>query len=235
MATSSAYDELAALADGTLTGERRAELQARVDASPELQALLARQQRALAVVRTLDAERAPLALRERIEAQRERAAPALRWRRFSLALGLAVVAAAVVLALPAGAPSVEEAAALSARSPERSAPATEAEGLAYPDWSEKFGWAASGTRDDELDGRDATTVFYDKEGKRIGYTILSGGYVEPPGDAKSAERGGTTLRYFEGDGRTIVTWEREGRTCVLSGEGVEAEVLLDLAGWKPPV
>jgi hypothetical protein len=29
-----------------------------------------------------------------------------------------------------------------------------------------------------------------------------------------------------------VTWERHGRTCVLSGAGVAATKLLDLAGWK---
>jgi hypothetical protein len=30
----------------------------------------------------------------------------------------------------------------------------------------------------------------------------------------------------------IVTWVRDGHTCVLSGVGAEAATLLDLAAWK---
>ena len=37
---------------------------------------------------------------------------------------------------------------------------------------------------------------------------------------------------LEEDGRTVVTWERGGHTCVLSAEGVPADELLELAGWK---
>ena len=41
--------ELAALADGTLPADRRAEVEARVAASPELQELLERQRQSLAL------------------------------------------------------------------------------------------------------------------------------------------------------------------------------------------
>ena len=68
--------ELAALADGSLAPERRAELEARVAASPELADLLAEQQRAVALTRSAAAEvEAPAALRARIE-QRPCAPPA---------------------------------------------------------------------------------------------------------------------------------------------------------------
>ena len=84
--------ELAALADGTLARERRAALEARVAASPELADRLDEQQRAVALAQGAAAEvEAPSGLRTRVEAQRHgrRAAPA---RRFVLA-GAAVAAA----------------------------------------------------------------------------------------------------------------------------------------------
>jgi hypothetical protein len=62
---------IAALADGSLEPKRRAELEARVAASPELADRLAEQQRAVALVRNAAVEiEAPAPLRTRIEAQR---------------------------------------------------------------------------------------------------------------------------------------------------------------------
>ena len=59
--------ELAALADGSLAPERRAELEARVASSSELAALLAEQERAVSFARTAAAEvDAPETLRARI-------------------------------------------------------------------------------------------------------------------------------------------------------------------------
>jgi hypothetical protein len=37
---------------------------------------------------------------------------------------------------------------------------------------------------------------------------------------------------FSADGRLVATWERDGNTCVLSGEGVDEAKLAELAGWK---
>lgn len=63
--------ELAALADGSLAPERRAALEARVAASPELAERLAEQQRAVALAQSAaDGVEAPAALRARIDAQR---------------------------------------------------------------------------------------------------------------------------------------------------------------------
>ena len=65
--------ELAALADGSLAPERRAELEARVAASSELAALLAEQEHAVSFARSAAAEvEAPETLRARIPT-RERA------------------------------------------------------------------------------------------------------------------------------------------------------------------
>src|SRR2546430_11845555 len=101
--------DLAALADGSLAPERRAEVEAGVQADPELRALVEEQRRAVDLVRTAAADaRAPLALRERIETARQRLAPRARRRRRGLmgglAAALAVAVLALVLALPGGTP-----------------------------------------------------------------------------------------------------------------------------------
>src|SRR5512132_903537 len=63
--------ELAALADGSLPPDRRAELEARVATSSELANRLAEQRRAVAMARSAAAEvEAPAGLRARVEAER---------------------------------------------------------------------------------------------------------------------------------------------------------------------
>jgi anti-sigma-K factor RskA len=63
--------ELAALADGSLDPQRRAAVRARIAGSADLAALLAEQERALALTRTAaEAVEAPTALRARVAAQR---------------------------------------------------------------------------------------------------------------------------------------------------------------------
>jgi hypothetical protein len=250
--------ELTALADGTLRGRRRERLEAELERSPVLAGALARQRRAVDALRSVEA-RAPAALRARLEAERReggrgrraggrRAGAGGGWlRRPAFAGGLAAAAAfALLLAflLPGGAggPSVVEAAELASLPAEAAAPRSDpaepallearAEGLAFPDWAREFGWRASGRRVDEIGGRRAVTVFYEKEGRRIAYTIVSGEALEWPDDARRAPREGVDLRRLESDGRTVATWLRDGHTCVLSGEGTEADTLLDLAAWK---
>jgi hypothetical protein len=236
--------DLTALADGTLRGRRRARLLAEIGRSPELAERYDRQRRAVAALRSVD-ERAPAWLRARVEPER----PRRRRISFSLPLagGLAAGAAFAVLVallLPGGAggPSVVEASELAARPAEAPAPRAvradpavlnaRAEGLAFPNWAKEFGWRATGRRVDEIDGRTAVTVFYEKEGRRIGYTILSGDQIDAPDEASTANREGVILRGLSAGGRVIVTWPRGGHTCVLSGTGVEASKLLELAAWK---
>jgi hypothetical protein len=246
------HADLTALADGTLRGRRRKHLEAEVARSPELAELLEKQRRAVAALRAVET-RAPASLRARLESERSarrppRARPESSWlRRPALAGGLAAAAAfalllALVLPGGAGGPSVVEAAELSTRPPEAAAPGPDhdeprlldarAGRLTFPNWAEEFGWRASGRRVDEIDGRRAVTVFYEKDGRRIGYTILSGEAIEPPDEARTAVREGTSLRRLRSDGRVIVTWLRGGRTCVLSGTEVDSATLLDLAAWK---
>jgi hypothetical protein len=92
--------ELAALADGSLSAERRTALEARVADSPELAERLAEQQRAVALTRAVAAEvEAPAALRARIDA--ERRAPRRPAGRFVAiaAVATAAVAAAVGISI----------------------------------------------------------------------------------------------------------------------------------------
>jgi anti-sigma-K factor RskA len=90
--------ELAALADGSLPADRRAELEGRVAASPELADRLAEQQRAVALAQSAAAEvKAPADLRARIEARRHaRTARAPRRLLMAGAAAAAVVAAVAI-------------------------------------------------------------------------------------------------------------------------------------------
>ena len=248
MSLSEPYDDrlmadLAAAADGTLPPGRQAELEAMAEADPELAAALDEQRRAVTLIQGAAAEiRAPLALRERLENERVRAAkPAPRRRWFSIALAGAAAAAvflAVLFAAPGG-PTVEDAAAFAAQpatggAPTASGPLLDVEqsGLAFPAWTEKFGWEATGTRTGEIDGREATTVYYEKEGKTLAYTIVSGDALDTPGDTTTIEVEGTPVEVFRADGTPAATWERDGHTCVLLGDGVEDAKLAELAGWR---
>jgi anti-sigma-K factor RskA len=93
--------ELAALADGSLAPERRAELETRIAESPELAKLLAEQERAVGFARSAASEvEAPEGLRARVDARRQaRRVPG--WRRPVLigAAAAATVVVAVAVAL----------------------------------------------------------------------------------------------------------------------------------------
>ncbi len=241
-----ALAELAALADGSLPAERRAALETTVAASPELSARLAEQQRAVAAVRgAAGSVEAPAGLRRRIEAPREQLAHRSAFRRPVLVgVGLAAAAAAVVLALTVpglGGPSLAQAATLGSQPADAPAPAAQAaepklldlsvDDVSFPAYAEKFGWEATGARTDSLDGRRAVTVFYEKEGEQIAYTIVSGDPLDVPDDAVRTTREGTDVYVAEIDGRPVVTWQRGGLTCILTGSGVEPDTLVELAAW----
>jgi hypothetical protein len=197
---------------------------------------------------------APQSLREAVERERERAAARARapfWRRQRLGLALAGVAAALVvavIALQAGDTSTEPTLAkvtatarLDATKPApRSIGGTppnldaRVDNLVFPDWKAKFGWEAVGRRDDALADRTVTTVLYrNPEGARLGYAVVSGDELdsEPPG--REVTRNGKTYHVARANGRTTVTWEQQGHTCVIAAPAVVPSTkLVDLAASR---
>jgi hypothetical protein len=242
--------DLARLVDGTLPDERRAEVEARVAASPQLSSIVERQGVALDALRRMADIGAPARLRAHVDRRRGAGtAPAGRRKRSLIGGALAAAAAAalvLILVLPgalSGGPSVAAAAALAEKRPTETAPGVvpgtpqllraKVDDVPFPNYSAKFGWKPVGARQDNPSGRGATTVYYEKGGRTIAYTIVSGDALKPPSDARSTPRGGVVYRTFRDDGRTVVTWERDGRTCVLSGKAaVSSAELVMLADWR---
>jgi hypothetical protein len=190
---------------------------------------------------------APLALRERIERDRERVRPVVRRRRLGLGASIAAVAAAAATAIVISlggspAPSVLATVQVAAKGPALPAPKhnaahpallrTEIAGVPFPDWNAEFQWRASGARRDTIEGRDATTVYYDRGGARLAYTILGGGPIEPPDGARTMPLRGTAFHLLNRGNQRIVVWDRAGHTCVMSAPAVVPEQrLLELAAW----
>jgi hypothetical protein len=243
--------DLSALADGTIDPARRPDVEAHIAASPELSALYQRERRVVEMLHTAAVtDRAPAGLRARIEAQRPKPAAQAR-RRFgyasALAGALAVVALALALILPGGtpgSPSVSDAAALATKGANQPAPVpspgeprgTIGDGLQdvyFPDWKGQFHAVAVGQRTDGLGGRAAVTVYYRWKGKMVAYTIVSLPGLSQP-NASVTQKHGVALRTLKIDGRTVVTWRRDGHTCVISGPGLSASDLQRLAAWSSP-
>jgi hypothetical protein len=194
--------------------------------------------------------RAPLALRERIENDRSRAASrGAAPRRFRLLAPVTAVLAAAIVAVVlvtggGGAPSVLATASLATKGPILPAPnenpnndallQASVEGVPFPYWGDSFQWKAVGARDDKIEGREAKTVYYENpKGLRAAYTILGGDPIGPPSGAREVTDNGTKLWVTSKDGRRIITWKRGDKTCVLSAPmAIPEHKLLDLASWK---
>jgi len=236
--------DLARLADGTLEPGRRELVERSVAGSDELQSRLRHQRRAVDAVRAHRGERAPLALRLR---RRAIGTPPARRGSRVLGLGLAGALGALVWTLAAlgggqAALTVADAATLAARPatatvPEPpddhpTLPRLRAAGLPFPYWEDRFGWKATGVRNDDVDGRALTTVFYRSHGRRIAYTIVPGSRLPVAPGAATITRSGIVVRAYPDDRRLIVTWLRRGHTCVLSGVDVPLDTLTALAVWR---
>jgi hypothetical protein len=107
------------------------------------------------------------------------------------------------------------------------------DGVAFPYWKERFGWRATGTRTDTVGGRSVTTVFYSgPRGKRIGYAIVGGTPAATTSGGALVRHRGVAYRLQQIGSVPVVTWQREGRLCVLSGRGVSGATLVRLASWS---
>lgn len=191
---------------------------------------------------------APASLRTRLAAGQRTAAG--RRRRFALPalVGLAALAAVLLVLVGLGgggsrAPSLDDAVALALAPPTAPAPAVDPTnmhlvraqigGITFPNYTYAWPkWSTTGARRDRVSGRDATTVFYRGPRGDVGYTIVDGRPLDPPSGARRVRAGGVDLMVLRRDGATVVTWERDGHTCVLAGRGAGVErQLVRFAGW----
>ncbi len=237
--------DICAFADGSLPAERRAEVEARVAASPELLEVVERQRRSLLATQAVANEPVPPSVAARVEALRTGGTRRSR-RPLALALSAAGVLAAIAVTFLAvslsggpAAPSVADAARLAVRPPSGPAPATvsgtrtlaaDVQGLPFPNLSRPFGWRAAGIRRGSLSGRAATVVYYVKGGRKVGYAIVAGPALPQPDNGASATLSGVRFQTLVLQGRPVVTWRRLGHTCVMIGNVSRAE-LLTLASW----
>jgi hypothetical protein len=241
--------DLARLADGRLDPHRRDELEAEMAGSPQLWDIVERQSVALDALRETANVGAPARLRVHVAGRRGAGRSAVRGRTSLLVSGaaaaVAAVALALVLTLPSARsdrPSFADVASLADESAThatpRAVPGTpqllrvEVDNVRFPNYAAKFGWRPSGARTDHPSGRDATTVYYEKGGRTIAYTIVSGESLNPPADARAVTRGGVEYRRLRDGGRAVITWERDGHTCVLSGSAARPAELIALADWR---
>jgi anti-sigma factor RsiW len=248
--------DLAALADGSLPAARRVRVERAVAASPELQAIVAAQRRALAAIDDAAAEQAPAALRARLELMsgprrrgvterpRQARSPFRPVRLLPVgALAAALAGAVLVVTLGGGvsSPTVADAAVLATRPAVASVPSTHthgptlavrAAGLPFPYWDDRFGFRAVGVRHDRFDGRATTTVFYKRGDVRVAYTIVSGKPLSSGARTQGTVRDGVAVWTLNTRGMRVATWLRRGHSCVLAGRHVPAAVLVSLASWR---
>jgi hypothetical protein len=211
---------------------------------------LAERGRAL-VAAAVSGSPAPPALRERLEDQRRALDPSRRRRRAAfgalLAGGTAVVLALALVVLPGGspggAPTIVEAAQAGVRAPQDSAPAADSAnpglllaeegGIRFPTWR-AFDWTPTGLREDEIGGRHITTIYYDAAGRGpAAYSIVDGAALDPPRGARRHDVAGMDVRSLRADGRWIVTWQRDGRTCIVTAPAtMPLERLVAVPAWE---
>ena len=212
--------DLAALADDALYGSRRARLEQRLATEPQLTQALERQRAAVAMIAAASVP-APPELRARIEELQARRPPKRRRRRLipATALAFAATAAAAFVLLAGRGPAVDDVLAVALRPATAPAATTEAfEGIRFPRYDD---WQATGARTDVVDGRRVRTVFYERDGRTIAYSIVAGPALEENGHLKQ-------LR--DGD-QVAVTWTRDGRTCVIAADRADPAALARLAVW----
>ena len=166
---------------------------------------------------------------------RRRRVPALAAVAASVALAVLVV----VLTSSGGDPGARAFASISLRPATQATPASDGTllarshaGVTFPDWSREFGWMAEGGRSDTIEGRRAESVFYMHHGHRIAYTVIAGEPLEPPEGATRRVVDGVQLIQFRDGPRDVVMFERGGQTCVLAGDVLSDETLVELAAWR---
>jgi hypothetical protein len=246
--------DISALADGSIPPERRRHVEQQIEASNDLRRRFEEERAAADLLRhAREHDRAPESLRRRVAHERFARSGQVRsaqvaWRPRTVASGLAAAAAVagatVVLLLaggPTSGPSLAQAAGLATRGALSPGPGVNPRDprallqrvgeVDFPNWGYTLGWSVTGQRADRLDSHLAVTVYYSWRGRAVAYTIVSIPALSQP-HAHMVMAGGLRLRVLSLSGRRIVTWRRDGRTCVLSSRDVPAQQLERLAAWS---
>jgi anti-sigma factor RsiW len=217
--------ELAAMADGSLSADRRREIEDQLHETSDAHESIDAQRSAVELIRGIDVD-APQSLDDSVARMIEKPKP--QKRRFAVpALATAsafAVAIALVIVLPSG-PSVDSAAKLAAAGPQSPAPTTtdrrwldvSVGSIQFPNWKDNRGLVTYGKRTDQLDGRTAKTVFYrDAQRRSVAYTIV---------DGKPLTKQDSDYEVTVGDGVSRVVWTRDGHTCILVSRDLPTSTL----------
>ncbi|MEA2211092.1 MAG: hypothetical protein QOF83_1040 [Solirubrobacteraceae bacterium] len=179
---------------------------------------------------------APWRRARRVRPERRR----VGWALPGLAAGAVAAAVVIVLALGGGTtvapPNVQAAAAVALAAPTAPAPTqtgdrldVSAGGIPFPYWQASVGWRAVGTRTDSLHGRHVVTVFYSgATGERVGYSIVAGEPLAAPA-APVVDRQGVAFTVLHPGGANVITWQRDGHTCVIASHSASTTRLIQLA------
>jgi len=189
--------------------------------------------------------RAPQSLRAAVAQERLAVGQSAPRRSRSLifagaAAAALVLAVAVVLVSGSGGRqggSVADAAQVALRAPTDGPPARTSDGrvrlsvggVSFPDYADWKGWRAVGTRTDTVAGRAAVTVVYGRGAKRVGYTIVDGHPLRIPAGAKRLTYDGLDFWVLHRGDARYITWQRDGRTCVLATRETKLARLLEFA------
>ena len=155
------------------------------------------------------------------------------------AVALAAVILVVVL-VSNGSPAltVTRTARVALAAPTRNAPAPDPSdrellslrvgAIAFPAYERQADWRAIGARTDRIDARRVQTVFYDIAGRRVGYSIVAGAALHVPSGRGRTINGVRYVTAVVGSAE-LITWQRDGHTCVIAGRRVSGRTLLRLA------
>ena len=109
------------------------------------------------------------------------------------------------------------------------APAVTAAGVAFPNLMDRLGWRAVGRRNDTVSDRAVTTLIYERVGRRIAYSVVSGPPLGAPPGSRAIVGRAPVVFGFDADGRTAVMLTRSGRSVIISGLDASPSALVRVA------
>ena len=105
-------------------------------------------------------------------------------------------------------------------------------GTEYPNYHDREGWHAVGTRPGSIDGTPAFTVYYATGARRAAYTVVEGVRVALPSGARRFVAGRTRMAEFRDGDRWVVVFSDHGNSCVLVAAAPREKAwLVKLAAW----